>query len=133
MSIATHPYSYPVGEITLATWFPHLDLPLVEGPPVHTLDTATDTTTAYSLSAAKAALLATASDIAATKAVLLSTAAETGAAGALNLLRLFGIETATELATAYDIAATKAVLLSTAAETGAAGGTNFLRLFKVET
>lgn len=25
MSIATHPYGYPVGEITLATWFPKLD------------------------------------------------------------------------------------------------------------
>ena len=25
MSITTHPYGYPVGEITLATWFPKLD------------------------------------------------------------------------------------------------------------
>lgn len=31
MSIATHPYGYPISEITLATWFPKLDFLLESG------------------------------------------------------------------------------------------------------
>ena len=62
MSIETHPYSYPVGEITLATWFRHLDVPFEDGILSYTLETATETTTAYGLSVVKAVVLDTANE-----------------------------------------------------------------------
>ena len=67
--------------------------------PNYTLETASETDTAYTMTAAKSVLLATAS--------------ETDAAYTMAAAKAVTLATATELATAYDIAATKALLLET--------------------